>query len=411
MERSFMETLEPAKNAEVNPKSASALDVNGRGFGRLAVNSVLLTAVLAGLLTLQDSHARSVANATLMKDTRRAAIPSVDVVHPSLGAASSEVVLPASVQGFIDSPVYARTSGYLLHWYADIGTHVKKGELLADIQTPELDQQVQQGQSDLATAQANYQLAEITADRWQKLLQKNAVSKQETDQATSDLNARRAALSAQQANVRRLQQLQSFEKLYAPFDGVITARKTDIGDLIQAGENTTPQELFHLSAIDRLRVFVPVPEVYQSVLKSVRTISISSDAYPRERFTGKIARSSDAIDPLSRTLTVEVDIDNPNALLLPGAYVFVHLPLPADVASLTIPSNALLFRQEGLRVGVVRDGLVQLVPISIGHDYGDTVEVTAGLARTDQVVLNPSDSLVSGTRVQIDSSVASGATE
>ncbi len=406
-----METLEPAKNVETNAESASAPSVNRHGFGRVAVNSALLIAVLAGLLTFQDSHARSVAKATLTQDTLKAAIPSVDVVHPSLGAASSEVILPAGVQGFIDSPVYARTSGYLLHWNADIGTHVKKGELLAEIQTPELDQQVQQAQSDLATAQANYQFAEITADRWQKLLQKNAVSKQETDQATSDLNARRAALSAQQANVRRVRQLQSFEKIYAPFDGVITARNTDIGDLIQAGENTTPQELFHLSAINRLRVFVPVPEVYQSVLKSVRTVSISSDAYPREHFTGTIARSSDAIDPLSRTLKVEVDIANPNALLLPGAYVFVHLPLPADVASLTIPSNALLFRQEGLRVGVVRDGRVQLVPISIGHDYGDTVEVTAGLTRMDQVVLNPSDSLVSGTGVEIDTNAAAEATE
>jgi RND family efflux transporter MFP subunit len=236
-------------------------------------------------------------------------------------------------------------------------------------------------------------LAEITAQRWQKLLLKNAVSKQETDQATSDLNARRAVVSAQQANLGRLQQLQGFEKIYAPFDGVITARNTDIGDLIQAGENTTPLELFHLSTIDRLRVFVPVPEVYQSVLSSVKTVDISSDAYPRERFTGKIARTSDAINPLSRTLKVEVDIDNPRALLLPGAYVFVHLPLP---------SNTLLFRQEGLRVGVVRDGRVQLVPISIGHDYGNKVEVTTGLTHTDQVVINPSDSLVSGTRVEID---------
>jgi RND family efflux transporter MFP subunit len=405
-----MEALEPAKHTEINSESSPALGVNARGFGRLAVSSVVGIVLLAVLLTFLDSRARSATKAALTQDTLKAAIPSVDVVYPSLGAASSEVVLPASVQGFIDSPVYARTSGYLLHWTADIGTHVKKGELLAEIQTPELDQQVQQGESDLATAQANYQLAEITAERWQKLLQKNAVSKQETDQATSDLNARRAVLSSQQANLRRLQQLQSFEKIYAPFDGVITARNTDIGDLIQAGENTTPQELFHLSAINRLRVFVPVPEVYQNVLKSVRTVSISSDAYPKERFTGTIARSSDAIDPLSRTLRVEVDIENPKALLLPGAYVFVHLPLPADVASLTIPSNALLFREEGLRVGVVRDGRVQLVAISIGHDYGDTVEVTAGLTRTDQVVLNPSDSLVSGTRVEIDSRVATGAT-
>ena len=406
-----METLEPTKNPETDAMSSPIQGENGLGFGRLAVGSVVLIALLAGLLTFQDSRARSAAKATLTQNTLKAAIPSVDVVHPSVGAASSEVILPAGVQGFIDSPVYARTSGYLLHWTADIGTHVKKGELLAEIQTPELDQQVQQAQSDLATAQANYQLADITAQRWQRLLQKNAVSQQETDQATSDLNARRAAVSAQAANLRRLQQLQGFERIYAPFDGVITARNTDIGDLIQAGENTTPQELFHLSAINRLRVFVPVPEVYQSVLKSIRTVSISSDAYPKDRFTGTIARSSDAIDPLSRTLRVEVDIDNPNALLLPGAYVFVHLPLPADVASLTIPSNALLFRQEGLRVGVVRDGRVQLVPISIGHDYGDTVEVTAGLTRADQVVLNPSDSLVSGTRVEIGSSAVTEATE
>jgi RND family efflux transporter MFP subunit len=328
-----------------------------------------------------------------------------------LGAKSYEVVLPASVQGFIDSPVYARTSGYLLHWYADIGTHVKKGQLLADIQTPELDQQVQQAQSDLATAQANYQLAQITADRWQKLLAKNAVSTQERDQASGDLNARRSALSAQEANVRRLQQLQGFEKIYAPFDGVITARNTDIGDLIQAGANTTPRELFHLSSVDRLRVFVPVPEIYQSVLHSVRQVGLSSDAYPKERFMGTIARSSDAIDPLSRTLRVEVDIENPKTLLLPGAYVFVHLPLPAASQAPTIPSNALLFRQEGLRVGVVRDGRVQLVPISIGHDYGDTVEVTAGLSPEDQVVLNPSDSLVSGTRVEINKNTQTGAAE
>jgi len=406
-----METLEPTKNAETDDESASATGANGRGIGRIAVITALGVVVAIGILTLVGIYSRSVAESALTSTTRDNAIPSVDTVPPSLGAASSEVILPATVQGFIDSPVYARTSGYLLRWYADIGTHVKRGALLAEIQTPELDQQVQQAQSDLDTAQANYELAEITAERWQKLLLKNAVSRQETDQATSDLNAHRAALSAQQANVRRLQQLQSFEKIYAPFDGVITARNTDIGDLIQAGENTTPKELFHLSAINRLRVFVPVPEVYQSVLKSVTKVDISADAYPRERFTGIIARSSDAIDPLSRTLRVEVDIDNPKALLLPGAYVFVHLPLPADFQSLTIPSNALLFRQEGLRVGVVRDGRVQLVPISIGHDYGNTVEVTAGLTRTDQVVLDPSDSLVSGTPVHVGANAAREATE
>jgi RND family efflux transporter MFP subunit len=406
-----METVNEQKSLETPDEKSTPVDLARRGVNRTAAICGFGLAILIVVATSWGIHARSVSGAALAKEARAAAIPSVDVVHPSLGAASYEVVLPASVQGFIDSPVYARTSGYLLHWYADIGTHVKKGELLADIQTPELDQQVQQAQSDLATAQANYQLAQITADRWQKLLVKNAVSTQERDQASSDLNARRSALSAQEANVRRLQQLQGFEKIYAPFDGVITARNTDIGDLIQAGANTTPQELFHLSSVDRLRVFVPVPEIYQSVLHSVRQVGLSSDAYPKERFMGTIARSSDAIDPLSRTLRVEVDIDNPKTLLLPGAYVFVHLPLPAASQAPTIPSNALLFRQEGLRVGVVRHGHVQLVPISIGHDYGNTVEVTAGLSPEDQVVVNPSDSLVSGTRVEINTNTQTGAAE
>jgi RND family efflux transporter MFP subunit len=406
-----METTNEQKSLKTHDEKSTPVNLPRQGVNRVSVICGFGLAILVGLVTFWGIHSRSVSGAALVNETRAAAIPSVDVVHPSLGAPSYEVVLPASVQGFTDSPVYARTSGYLLHWYADIGTHVEKGQLLADIQTPELDQQVQQAQSDLATAQANYQLAQITADRWQKLLVKNAVSTQERDQASSDLNARRSALSAQEANVRRLQQMQGFEKIYAPFDGVITARNTDIGDLIQAGENTTPQELFHLSSVDRLRVFVPVPEIYQSVLHSVKQVGLSSDAYPKERFNGTITRSSDAIDPFSRTLRIEVDIENPKTLLLPGAYVFVHLPLSAASQSPTIPSNALLFRQEGLRVGVVRDGHVQLVPITIGHDYGDTVEVIAGLSPGDQVVVNPSDSLVSGTRVEINTNTQTGAAE
>jgi RND family efflux transporter MFP subunit len=406
-----METTNEQKSAENPGEKSPPMNPPRRGFSRAIMISGFCVAMLIGLMTFWGIHTRSVDGEALSKETKAAAIPSVDVIHPSAGAKSYEVVLPATVQGFIDSQVYARTSGYLLHWYADIGTHVKKGQLLADIQTPELDQQVQQAQSDLATAQANYELAQITADRWQKLLVKNAVSKQESDQYSSDLNAKRAVLAAQEANVRRLQQLQGFEKIYAPFDGVITARNTDIGDLIQAGENTIRQELFHLSSLDRLRVFVPVPEVYQGDLHSVRQVALSTDAYPKERFTGTIARSSNAIDPLSRTLRIEVDIENPKALLLPGAYVFVHLPLPAASQAPTIPSNALLFRREGLRVGVVRDGRVQLVPINIGQDYGDTVEVTAGLSPEDQVVLNPSDSLVSGTRVEINKNTQAGSPE
>jgi RND family efflux transporter MFP subunit len=406
-----MEATEPMKDVASPGKTPSAPKPEGPGFGRVARPAVIGIALLLAILVFWGIRSRSVTEAALAHQTREASAIPVSVVHPSVGARGSEVVLPANVQGYIDTPVYARTSGYLLHWYYDIGAHVRKGELLAEIQTPELDQQVQQGQSDLLTAQANYQLAQITADRWRKLLLKNAVSTQETDQAMSDLNARRAALSAQEANVRRLQQLQGFEKVYAPFDGVITVRNTDIGDLIQAGENTTQQELFHLSTINRLRIFVPVPEVYQSVLNSIHEVSISSDAYPKQRFSGKIVRTSNAIDPMSRTLRVEVDIDNPKALLLPGAYVFVHLPLPADFQSLTVPSNTLLFREEGLRVGVVRAGQVQLVPISIGHDYGDMVEVSAGLTQQDLIVLNPPDSLVSGARVEISADSVQGAGE
>jgi RND family efflux transporter MFP subunit len=403
-----MDKTEPVES-RTPMETDTTLKTAGRGSNRTGMLFGIALAIFVGVLTFLGIHSRAAAGAVLANETRAAAIPSVDVVHPSVGAASSEVILPADVQAFIDTPVYARTSGYLRHWNADIGTHVKQGDLLATIETPERDQQVQQAQSDLATAQANYQIAQVTAERWQKLLLKNAVSKQETDQDMSDLAARRSALSSQEANYRRLQQLQGFEKITAPFDGVITARNTDIGDLIQAGANSTPQELFHLSAINRLRVFVPVPEVYQSVVHSVKQVNLSSDAYPGEHFTGTIARTSDAIDPLSRTLKVEVDISNPKALLLPGAYVFVHLPLPADSRSITIPSNALLFRQEGLRVGVARDGIVKLIPISIGRDYGNTVEVTSGLTLADQVVLNPSDSLVSGTRVEMNANPQTGA--
>src|SRR5260370_9950573 len=228
-----METMNEQKSLETTGENSAPVDLARRGLNRTALICGFGFAILIAIVTFWGIHARSVSGARRAKETRAAAIPSVDVVHPSLGTTPYEVVLPASVQGFIDSPVYARTSGYLQHWYADIGTHVRKGKLLADIQTPELDQQVQQAQSDLATAQANFQLAQITADRWEKLLLKNAVSTQERDQASSDLNARRATLSAQEANVRRLQQLQGFEKIYAPFDGVIAPRNTDIGDLVQ----------------------------------------------------------------------------------------------------------------------------------------------------------------------------------
>ena len=374
-----------------------------RKLGRGAVVTGILAALVLGILIVVGILTRVHAEAALARTARQDAVLSVAVTTPMQGAAAQEITLPANTQAFIDTPIYARTSGYLRKWYADIGTHVRTGQLLAEIDTPELDQQVRQAQSDLATAQSNQQIAQITAERWTKLLAKNAVSKQETDQAMSDFRGRQSALSAAQANVMRLQQLQGFERIYAPFDGVITARNIDIGSLIQAGDSNSPRaELFHMASTDKLRLFVPVPEVYANQVRNGSRVAVTSDAVPDAKFTGTIVRNSDAIDISSRTLNVEVDVVNTEHKLLPGQYAFIHLPIPPSVSSMTLPSGALLFRGEGLRVGVVRDGRVQLVPIKIGHDYGAKVEITSGLAAQDQVILNPPDSLAEGERVNVE---------
>jgi RND family efflux transporter MFP subunit len=348
-------------------------------------------------------HGRSSAEAVLVHKTRDAAVESVSVVTPDTGGQAQEIKLPADTEGYIDTPIYARTNGYLQRWYADIGASVHEGELLATVQTPELDQQVEEAQEEVKTAQANEQIAEITANRWKKLMAKDAVSQQETDQAMSDLTARQSTLNSAMANVRRLQQMQGFEKIYAPFDGVITARNVDIGSLIQAGDiNAQRGELFHESAIDRLRLYVPVPEVYAGLVRNGGHLTVTSDALPNETFTGTVVRNADAIAKTSRTLNVEVDVENANHRLLPGQYAFVHLAIPAGKASMTLPANTLLFRAEGLRVGVVRGGQVHLTPIQIGNDYGATVEVTSGLQPTDKIILNPADSLTEGAAVRIE---------
>jgi RND family efflux transporter MFP subunit len=374
-----------------------------RKLGRGAMVAGVLAALLLGILIVTGILTRVHAEAALATTARQDAALSVAVTTPMQGAAAQEITLPANTQAFIDTPIFARTSGYLRKWYADIGTHVRSGQLLAEIDTPELDQQVRQAQSDLATAQSNQQIAQITAERWTKLLAKNAVSKQETDQAMSDFRGRQSALSAAEANVMRLQQLQGFEKIYAPFDGVITARNVDIGALIQAGDSNSPRaELFHMASTDKLRLFVPVPEVYTNEVRNGSRVAVTSDAVPDVRFTGTIVRNSDAIDISSRTLNVEVDVVNTEHKLLPGQYAFIHLPIPPSASSMTLPSGALLFRGEGLRAGVVRDGRVQLVPVQIGHDYGAKVEITSGLAAQDQVILNPPDSLAEGERVNVE---------
>jgi RND family efflux transporter MFP subunit len=405
-------TLPPHHSAEEErlahpaPETPEESGSNRRSmlFGALAVALVLGVAIYFGI------RSRSTAEHKLEQATESAAIPSVSVVHPAVGSKAQEVVLPGNAQAFIDTSIYARTNGYLKQWFVDIGSHVRQGELLAIIEAPELDQQLQQAEADLKTAQANQQLAQSTNVRWQALVAKHAVSQQEADQMASDFAAKQAATAASEANVRRLQQLQSYERVTAPFDGVITARATDVGSLIDAGSSAEPHELFHLDQVGKLRVFVSVPEIYSDSVRDGAQVDITQDADPSRVLKGIVTRNSNAINQTTRTLNVEVDVNNSSGQLLPGAYVFVHMKLPAGFNTVTIPSNTLIFRAQGMQVGVVRNGRVQLVPITIGHDMGSTVEVTSGITPQDEVILDPSDSLISGTQVEIGSVDGSAST-
>jgi RND family efflux transporter MFP subunit len=388
----FVSNREPPVSAE-RPRSP-------RG-GRALLLGLAVMAGLLGLGIYSGVRGRSATDATLRRTTADASVLAVTVVSPTPSAATQEIRLPGTTQAFTDAPIFARTSGYVKGWYFDIGAHVKQGQLLAEIETPEVDQQLEQARADLETARANLRQAQITADRWRALLESDSVSRQETDQAVSALSAMKATADSNVANVRRLEQLQGFEKIYAPFEGVITARNVDIGVLINAGSNTSGRELFHMTAIHTLRVFVAVPEVYSRAASPGSTATLTLDEFPGRSFKGTLVRNANAIDLASRTLLVEVDVDNPRGELLPGAYVFVHLQLPKQIASVAVPANTLLFRAEGPQVAVIRDGRAQLVPVTIGRDYGTTLEIVAGLQPTDQVIVAPSDSLVSGTRVRI----------
>ena len=359
---------------------------------------VLILAAGIGVAIYYGIRSRVQAAATLEQVTHADAVPFVSVIHPTPGAASTELALPGSTQAFISTPIFARTNGYLKAWYADIGAHVKQGELLAVIETPELDQQLQQSQADLKNAQANLEISAATNKRYQDLVASNSVSREEADTTAADLRSKQAMVDSGEANVRRLQQLQDYEKIYAPFDGVITVRNIDIGDLVQSSDT---RELFHLASIDRLRIYVSVPEVYAPLVSDGEKVPLTVDSFPGETFTGTVARNSDSIDPTTRTLNVEVDVDNPTGKLLPGAYVFAHFKFPSTAGSVTVPSTTLLFRSEGPRVGVVRDGQARLVPITIGHDYGTSLEILSGLSAADNVIVDPSDSLADGMPVQI----------
>ena len=362
--------------------------------------AIALIAVAALLVSGIWSRVR--ARTTLKAETAQVALTAVSVVSPKQTAPAEEIILPGNVQPFITSPIYARTNGYLKKWYFDIGAHVKQGQLLAVIETPEVDQQLQQARSNLLTAQANLELAAITKARYQGLLKSNAVSQQDVDNAVGTYNANKAIVEADQAAVEQYTALVSFEKIYAPFDGVITARNTDIGDLINSGSNASVKtDLFHIAQPGTLRVYVNVPEEYSRGIKVGMTADLALAEFPGRTFQGKLVRTADAINMTTRTLLIEIDVANPTGTLLTGSYAEVHLKVPAPPSTFIIPVNTLIFRSEGLRVGIVKDGKVALTAVTPGHDFGNQIEIVSGLKPGDQVIINPPDSIVTGQPVQI----------
>lgn len=366
------------------------------------LSAIIILVVVAGIV-VAGIIPRIRAKAALKTETRELAVPAVSVIHPQRGAPSQEIILPGNMQAFIDSPIYARTNGYLKKWYVDIGGRVKAGQLLADIETPEVDAQFHQAQADLKTAQANYDLSEITYNRYETLKSTDSVAKQDVDNAVGDYQAKKAMVASAEANLNRLQELVSFEKVYSPFDGVLTARETDIGDLIDAGTNGgAAKELFRVASINTLRVYINVPQIYSAESNPGIPAYLTLQEFPGRTFQGKIVRTANAIDLASRTLLVEVDVNNPTGELLPGAYAQVHLKIASGAPTYILPVTTLVFRTAGLQVATVKDGnKATLIPIAIGRDYGTSVEVVSGLTDSDVVIDSPPDSIVDGEEVRI----------
>jgi RND family efflux transporter MFP subunit len=355
--------------------------------------------VVFGGITLAMRHSQYKA---LADETETLAVPTVSVTHPTTEKNAEDLVLPGAMQSYVESPIYARTNGYLKNWYHDIGSRVSKGELLADIDTPEVDQQLSQAKADVNTAHANSSLAQTTANRYVDLLKTDSVSQQEVDNFTGDYAAKHATENSAEANRRRLEDLESFKRVYAPFSGVITRRNVDIGNLINAGNGGASQQLFVLSQIDPIRVYVSVPELYAPAIHAGLGAYLVLAQFPGRRFEGKVVRTANAIDLASRTLLTEVDVPNKTGELLPGGYSEVHLEVQVSGARLQVPVNALLFRAEGLRAVIVdSDHKTHLQPLQIGRDYGTTLEVLQGLAAADWIVVNPADSLDEGQQVNV----------
>jgi RND family efflux transporter MFP subunit len=361
----------------------------------------LIVLVAAIGLGIWGEVSRVLARSSLGKETLESNIPTVVIVTPQRSALGEELVLPGAVQAFVEAPIYARTSGYLKAWNTDIGTPVSKGQLLAEIETPEVDQQLTQARADLATARANEALSNTTNIRWQGLLATESVSKQDADEKSGDAAAKRAAAESAAANVGRLRELESFKRVVAPFSGVITARNTDIGALINAGQSAG-SELFRIADTRKLRIYVRVPETFAAVTKPGLEADLRFAEQPHKSFAAKTVRTSNALDPLLRTLQVELELDNATGEIFPGAYAEVHFKLPASAASLRLPANTVLFRAAGLQVATLdSQQRVKLKSIIQGRDFGNTIEVLSGLAPNDTVVVNPPDSIADGVQVRI----------
>jgi RND family efflux transporter MFP subunit len=365
----------------------------------MVVGVALLVLIVAGAITL---IARASHEQALAKETEQQTVPTVAVVHPLAEKPDVELVLPGTLQAFAESPIYARTSGYLVRWYKDIGSRVNEGELLATIDTPEVDQELNQARATRQQIVAQLELAKISAERWENLRKSDSVSAQEADQQTSGYRQAQANLAATDANVRRLEQLEGFKKIYAPFSGVITRRNVDPGALINAGAGATGRELFDIARVDPLRVYTNIPQAYAPFIKLGEQTSVTLQEFPGERFSAVVERTAEAIDPTTRTLLTEVDVPNKSGRLLPGSFGEVHFAIGSNVNKVTVPVNAMLFRSEGPRLAVVGpDNKIQLRAISIGKDYGTTLEILAGISPQDQIVINPSDSLEEGQVVNL----------
>lgn len=369
------------------------------GRGKILVGAVLLVLITAGVVTFLNRSSEADA---LAKETEAVSVPTVAVVQPQTEPGNDELVLPGNLQAFEESPIFARTNGYLLRWYKDIGSKVQKGELLAAIDTPEVDQELSQARATREQVKSALELAKISADRWANLRKSDSVSQQEADQQASGYQQGQANLAAAEANVRRLEQLESFKNVYAPFSGVLTRRNVDPGALINSGAGATGKELFDIARVDPLRVYVSVPQAYAPSMKVGVKAVVTLQEFPGQKFTGVIARTADAIDPATRTLNTEVDVPNKDGKLLPGSFGQVHFATGTSVSRITIPVNAMLFRAEGPQAAVVdKDGKVHLQPISIGRDFGATLEILGGLDVSNQIVINPADSLEEGQKVHV----------